>query len=172
VQDAETQRNVEALTQLAHVQRARPFPSEANRWRQRLETANGLPALMPTARAPCSVCSTTTTREAPRSSTATSRAVDCSEALTRPLSHTSARRQVTLDGIGRATDAVASANDYASSSSAGPRDDRLSARAPAPGEASAVASSSSMPSSSGRALDYPLHRATSTCRERQLSKPG
>jgi hypothetical protein len=72
----------------------RPFPSEANRWRQRLETANGLPALMPTARAPCGVCSTTTTREAPRSSTATSRAVDCSDAVTRPLSHTSARRQV------------------------------------------------------------------------------
>ena len=72
----------------------RPFPSEANRWRQRLETANGSPALMPTARAPCGVCSTTTTRQAPRSSTATSRALDCSEALTRPLSHTSARRQV------------------------------------------------------------------------------
>ncbi len=51
----------------------RPFPSEANRCRQRLETANGMPALMPTARAPCGVCSTTSTCEAPRSSTVTSR---------------------------------------------------------------------------------------------------
>ena len=56
----------------------RPLPSEAKRWRQRLETANGLPALIPTARAPCGVFSTTTTCEPPRSSTATSRAVDCS----------------------------------------------------------------------------------------------
>src|ERR1019366_8621106 len=69
-----------------------PCPSEANRWRQRLETANGLPALMPTARAPCGVFSTTATCEAPRSSTATSRAVDCSKAVTGPLSHTSNER--------------------------------------------------------------------------------
>ncbi len=44
-----------------------------------------MPALMPTARAPCGVCSTTSTCEAPRSSTVTSRTVDCSEALT--ISH-------------------------------------------------------------------------------------
>ena len=69
----------------------RPFPSGANRWRQRLETANGLPALMPTARAPCGVFSTTTTCEGPRSSTATSRAADCSKVLTRPISHTNDR---------------------------------------------------------------------------------
>jgi hypothetical protein len=63
----------------------RPVPSEANRWWQRLETANGLPALVPTASAPCGVCCTTTTCEAPRSSTATSRAAHCSEAVTRAL---------------------------------------------------------------------------------------
>ena len=66
----------------------RPLPSWANRWRQRLETANGLPALIPTARAPCGVVSTTTTCDAPRSSTATNRAVDCSNVVTGPLSHT------------------------------------------------------------------------------------
>ncbi len=60
--------------------------------RQRSETANGLPALIPTARAPCGVFSTTSTCEAPRLSTATIRAVDCSKAVTRPLSHTSEAR--------------------------------------------------------------------------------
>ena len=48
------------------------------------------------ARAPCGVCSTTSTCEAPRSSTVTSRTVDCSEALTRSPAHTSDGRLAVL----------------------------------------------------------------------------
>ena len=58
-----------------------PLPSEAKRWRQRLDTANGLPVLMPTARVPCGDFSTTVTREAPRSATAIRRAAGCSKVL-------------------------------------------------------------------------------------------
>ena len=68
------QRRVPRALQVSIVGHPAPCQASAHRWRQRLDTSNGLPALMPTARAPCGVFSTTTTREAPRSSTATSRA--------------------------------------------------------------------------------------------------
>jgi hypothetical protein len=62
------------------------------------------------------VFSTTTTREAPRSSTATSRAVDCSEVVTRRLSHTNDRgrpyRRSDHGGIGHWSSWQMTAADY------------------------------------------------------------
>ncbi len=62
-----------------------PSPSEANMWRQQLETANGLPALIPTAKVPWGLVSTTATCEAPRCSTAMRRVSDSSKVVIRGL---------------------------------------------------------------------------------------
>jgi len=77
--------------------------------------------------------------------------------------------QATLDGIGARYGRSRLSELFHKQVERWPSDD---ARQPAPGEASAVASPSSIPSSSNRAPGYPLHRATSACRARQMPKPG